>query len=149
MDYGEADALNRAIRLVALKHRARATSLLGQIGLHPGQEILLLELEAHGPQTQIQLAGRCDCEAPTITQLAQKLEANGLISREPSSSDGRATVVDLTDKGRALLEPLRQRWLELAESTVAGLAVTDKDQLLSVTRDLAQSLSSKAARQSS
>lgn len=49
MDYEQADALNRAIRLINLKHRARAAALLGEIGLHPGQEILLLELDAGGP----------------------------------------------------------------------------------------------------
>jgi hypothetical protein len=49
--FEQADALNRAIRVVNLKHRARAAALLGEIGLHPGQEIVLLELDARGSRS--------------------------------------------------------------------------------------------------
>ncbi|MBA3850753.1 MAG: MarR family transcriptional regulator [Chloroflexi bacterium] len=141
MDFETADALNRAIRLIGLKHRARAAELLGEIGLHPGQEIVLLELDAHGARTQIQLAIGCECEPPTLTQLAQKLEAAGLISRQPSPTDARATVVSLTEQGQALVGPLKERWVLLAERTVAGLTRTTADALTEVTRDLASSLS--------
>jgi DNA-binding MarR family transcriptional regulator len=146
MDYEQADALNRAIRLVNLKHRARAAALLGEIGLHPGQEVLLLELDARGPRTQVELAIACDCEPPTLTQLAQKLEAAGLIVRRPSTTDARAIVVDLTNQGRALIGPLKERWLRLAESTVAGLEATSPETLNAVIDDLARSLSSARAR---
>lgn len=143
MDYEQADTLNRAIRLIGLKHRGRAAALLGEIGLHPGQEIVLLELDAHGPQTQAQLAGACDCEPPTITQLAQKLEAAGLIQRRPSTTDARAVIVDLTPRGRALIGPVKERWLALARASAEGLESTDPDELLRVTGDLARSLCGK------
>ncbi|MGH2466726.1 MAG: MarR family winged helix-turn-helix transcriptional regulator [Candidatus Limnocylindrales bacterium] len=143
MDYHQADALNRAIRLVNLKHRARAAALLGEIGLHPGQEIVLLELDAGGPRTQVELAVACDCEPPTLTQIAQKLEAAGLIVRRPSTTDARAVVVDLTEQGRALIGPLKERWLRLAESTVAGLESTPPETLDAVIADLARSLSGR------
>lgn len=146
MDFQAADELNRAIRLIGLKHRLRASELLREIGLHPGQEIVLLELDAHGPRTQVQLAIGCECEPPTLTQLAQNLEAAGFISRQPSATDARATVVSLTEQGRALIGPLKERWIRLAETTVAGLAKTGSDQLLEVTRDLASSLSSGGGR---
>jgi hypothetical protein len=44
-----AAALNQAIRLLSLRHRARAAALLAPLGLHPGQEALLLELARTGP----------------------------------------------------------------------------------------------------
>lgn len=146
MDFETADSLNRAIRLIGLKHRARAAELLAEIGLHPGQEIVLLELDAHGPRTQIQLAMGCECEPPTLTQLAQKLEAAGLISRHPSPTDARATVVSLTERGRALIGPLKERWIRLAETTIAGLTDTTAEALTAVTGDLACSLSSGGGR---
>ncbi len=146
MDFETADSLNRSIRLIGLKHRARAAELLAEIGLHPGQEIVLLELDEHGPRTQVQLASGCECEPPTLTQLAQKLEAAGFISRTPSSTDARATVVSLTEQGKALIGPLKERWVRLAETTVAGLAGTTAESLLGVTTDLARSLSSASAR---
>lgn len=140
MDFERADALNRAIRVIGMKHRGQATVALSKLGLHPGQEVLLLELDARGPRTQAQLAGALGCEPPSVTVMVQKLEAAGLIERSPSASDGRATVVELTDKGRALMPRLKEVWLRLAEATVAGLSGTSLDSLLTVLGGLADSL---------
>jgi len=100
-----------------------------------------LELDVGGPRTQVELAIACDCEPPTLTQLAQRLEAAGLISRRPSTTDARAVVVDLTDRGRALIAPLKERWLQLAKTTIAGLDETSRATLHAVMADLARSLS--------
>ena len=140
MEFERADALNRAIRLIGMKHRGQATVALTRLGLHPGQEVLLLELDAHGPCTQTQLAGALGCEPPSVTVMVQKLEAAGLIERSPSASDGRATVVELTDTGRALMPKLKEVWLRLAEATVAGLSGASLDSLLAVLGGLANSL---------
>ncbi len=56
MNFEQADALNQAIRLLSLRHRARAAALLAPLGLHPGQEALLLELARTGPMIQAQLS---------------------------------------------------------------------------------------------
>lgn len=140
MDYERADALNQAIRTVAIRHRALAASLLGRLGLHPGQEVLLFELDSHGPRTQTELAAASGCEAPTITNTARKLEAAGLIVRRPSPTDGRVTIVELSDRSRDLMPVLRQAWCELAEQSVAGLTSTAYDDLTSALADLAGSL---------
>jgi len=140
MDFERADALNRAIRLIGMKHRGQATVALSELGLHPGQEVLLLELDARGSRTQAELAGALGCEPPSVTLMVQKLEAAGLIGRSPSLSDGRATVVELTDTGRALMPRLKEVWLSLAEATVARLSGTSLDSVLQVVEDLANSL---------
>ncbi len=140
MDFEQADALNRAIRLIGMKHRGLATAALTKLGLHPGQEVLLLELDAHGARTQVQLAAGLGCAPPSVTLMARKLEAAGLITRHPSSQDGRATVVELTDEGRALLPQLQEVWWRLAEGTIAGLERTSPEQLQEVLEDLARSL---------
>ena len=140
MDFAQADTLNRAIRLIGMKHRARAGAALVELGLHPGQEVLLLELDAHGARTQVQLAAGLGCEPPSVTLMGQKLEAAGLITRRPSADDGRATVVELTDQGRALMPRLKEVWQRLAEVTIAGLETTPLDRLLEVLDDLARSL---------
>src|SRR3954451_9812987 len=121
MDFEQADALNQAIRLLSLRHRARAAALLAPLGLHPGQEVLLLELARTGPLIQAQLGEALGCEPPSVTLMTRKLEAAGHIRREPAPTDKRATVVALTDRGRALAEQVRQLWCALAEETVRGL----------------------------
>src|SRR5690606_23567822 len=121
MEFEQADALNQAIRLLSLRHRARAAALLAPLGLHPGQEALLLELARTGPMIQSQISDAIGCEPPSVTLMTRKLEAAGHIRRSPAPSDKRASVVELTDSGRALAERVKEVWCALAEETVAGL----------------------------
>ena len=139
MDFEQADRLNQSIRSVAMRHRAIAGALLTPLGLHPGQEILVLAL-AEAPLTQAELATASGCEPPTITNSVRKLEAAGLVDRRASVTDGRVTIVELSDRGRALLPRLRDAWRRLAELTVAGLAATSPDELAHAVVDLAASL---------
>src|ERR1700736_1757027 len=103
MNYREADALNEAIRAIGLRHRLLAIAALAPFGIHPGHKLLLFELERQGPRTQAELAAAAAYGAPTITLSARQLEAAGYVARRPSASDRRATVVELSDAGRALL----------------------------------------------
>jgi DNA-binding MarR family transcriptional regulator len=121
VDFEQADAVNQAIRLLSLRHRARAAALLAPLGLHPGQEALLLELARTGPMIQAQLSGALSIEPPSVTLMTRKLEASGHIRRTPAPSDKRASVVELTDSGRALAGKVKDLWCALAEETVTGL----------------------------
>ncbi|MFE4469793.1 MarR family winged helix-turn-helix transcriptional regulator [Leifsonia sp. NPDC056824] len=140
MEFEQAHALNRAIRTIGMRHRTLAGVALSQVGLSVGQEALIMELAEHGPRTQAQLAAAAGCEPPTITSAVQRLEALGLVSRAPSSADKRATIVDLTDEGTALLAELDSAWVRLAEATVSGLAHTQVTDLVAALSDLAASL---------
>jgi DNA-binding MarR family transcriptional regulator len=139
MDFEHADQLNEAIRAVAMRHRALAGALLAPLGLHPGQEILLLALDAQGPRTQAQLAAASGCEPPTITHSVRKLEAAGLVVRRPSTADGRVTIVELSDLGRQLVPRLRATWQELAERTTSRLSMP-LDELMAGLAGLAEGL---------
>jgi DNA-binding MarR family transcriptional regulator len=121
VDFDRADAINQAIRLLSLRHRARAAALLAPLGLHPGQETLLLELARTGPRIQAQLSEALGCEPPSVTLMTRKLEASGHVRRRPAPSDKRASIVELTDSGAALAERVKELWCALAEETVTGL----------------------------
>ncbi|MGV9349868.1 MarR family winged helix-turn-helix transcriptional regulator [Streptomyces spiralis] len=121
MDFEQADAINQAIRLLSLRHRARIAALLAPLGLHPGQEALLLELARTGPVIQAQLSEALSIEPPSVTLMTRKLEASGHIRRTPAPTDKRASIVELTDSGMALIEQIKQVWRALAEETVTGL----------------------------
>lgn len=140
MDFEQADALNGAIRMIALKHRARAAAKLAEMGLHPGHETVLFLLNANGPQNQRQLAAGAGCEPPSITLMVRKLEAAGLVSRVPAAQDARAIMVRLTDEGQQAILRLKQLWQELADETIAGLTDTSADEVIAILSDLAASL---------
>jgi DNA-binding MarR family transcriptional regulator len=121
VDFAQADAINQAIRLLSLRHRARAATLLAPLGLYPGQEALLLELDRAGPLIQAQLSEALGCEPPSVTLMIRKLEASGHVRRGPAPTDRRATLVELTESGAALTERIKEIWCALADETVAGL----------------------------
>jgi DNA-binding MarR family transcriptional regulator len=143
MNFEQADELNEAIRAIGIRHRALAIAALAPFGIHPGHKLLLLQLET-GPLTQAQLAVATGYEPPTITLSVRQLEAAGFVVRRPSLTDGRATIVELSDGGRALLPKLKAAWRRLAEQTVAGLTIP-VDQATSVLGDLAASLTAAHA----
>ena len=121
MDFEQADAINQSIRMLSLRHRARAAALLAPLGVHPGQEALLLELARTGPMIQAQLSEALGCEPPSVTLMTRKLEASGHVRRNPAPGDKRASIVELTDSGMALADQVKQLWCALAEETVTGL----------------------------
>lgn len=140
MDSAQAHALNSAIRTLTLRHRGRAAELLSELGLHPGQEFVLLTLADKGPQVQRRLAEQLDCEPPTVTHMVRKLETAGHVVRRPSPTDGRATVVELTPQGRGLLSRLDQLWITLAEETVAGISTPAPGKLIDLLGTLGANL---------
>jgi DNA-binding MarR family transcriptional regulator len=145
MNLEYAGALNQAIRLLSLRHRARATQLLAPLGLHAGQEALLLELDRTGPRIQAQLSEALGCEPPSVTLMTRKLEASGHIRRTPDPADKRATVVALTDSGKALVKRIRQLWLVLAEETVRDLPAELLDQLPGILHTMSTNVTGKPA----
>ncbi len=143
MDHEYADALNQAIRLLSLRHRARAAQLLAPLGLHAGQEALLLELDRTGPCIQAQLSGALGCEPPSVTLMTRKLETSGHIQRTPDPADRRAIIVALTDSGKKLVEQIRQLWVLLAEETVRDLPAEMLKRLPGVLYTMSSNVNSK------
>lgn len=143
MDYAHADAVNQAIRLLSLRHRARAAELLAPLGLHPGQEALLLELARTGPMIQAQIGEAIGCEPPSVTVMTRKLEASGHITRTKSPSDKRATIVELTPQGHALVDQVQKVWKTLGQETVGGLPAEAASQLPSLLTTIAKNVGAR------
>jgi DNA-binding MarR family transcriptional regulator len=143
VDFAQADAINQAIRLLSLRHRARTAALLAPLGLHPGQEALLLELARTGPMIQAQLSEALSVEPPSVTLMTRKLEASGHIRREPAPGDKRASIVALTDSGKALADQVKHLWRVLAEETVTGLPTQTAAELPGLLKTLTDNVDTK------
>lgn len=134
------DNLNELVIAVARGHRLLAGKLLAELGLHPGQERLLLRLWERDGRTQVDLAGALGVEPPTVSRMLSSMERGGLITRRPSSADGRAVIVELTDHGRRLEPRFRSIWNELEEQFSAGLTARERRDLARLLRKVAPSL---------
>lgn len=71
------------------------------------QHRLLVLLATGGDQTVGTLAEQLEVNASNASRLCDRLQKLGLVTRDRSSSDGRAVDVSLTGAGRKLLETVR------------------------------------------
>ena len=78
---------------------------------------VLGRLDRQGPLSTVELAGAERVRPQSMGQTLAELEAQGLVSRRPDETDGRRTLLDLTDAGRQTLADERARregWLAQA-----------------------------------
>ena len=71
-----------------------------------------------GPITHSALAAAEQVSRPTISMVVKRLEAAGLVEREPDPADRRVSRLRATERGRAVLEHGRAMRLERAIGTL-------------------------------
>jgi DNA-binding MarR family transcriptional regulator len=80
----------------------------------------LSTLERQGPVRVTTLAAAAGIGQPAMTEMIQRLERHGLVTRVDDPEDGRVALVGLSDAGRALRgEQQRERRDRLAELLTA------------------------------
>ena len=107
-------------------HRVNVGAALAGIGLHVGQEMVLLELWKEDGLKGGELAARLRVEPPTVTRMLQRLEGCGLVERRKDMEDARSFRVCLTEKGRELEGPVRERWGLVEERAFRGMSEEEK-----------------------
>lgn len=83
----------------------------------PHQFSVLRSIERHGPQTTSGLAATELVRPQSMAHTVQQLDRAGFITRHPDPTDGRQTLIDLSDVGRAALDEQRREfagWLAAA-----------------------------------
>jgi DNA-binding MarR family transcriptional regulator len=104
---------SEAIDLVSttlLGRAARLTRLLMRSGAHhevSRTEAGVLSTLREGSHRITDLATTEALAQPTVTQLVDKLESRGLVTRRRSGDDGRVVLVEITEAGRVKLEEVR------------------------------------------
>jgi DNA-binding MarR family transcriptional regulator len=107
-----------------------ARTVDGESGLSPSRLSALSVLVFGGPRTVGGLAAAEGVRSPTMTQLVNGLEADGLVRRRPAESgDGRRVVVEPTPAGRRLLRRAQARRLDVLAEVLAGAGEDDLDLL--------------------
>jgi DNA-binding MarR family transcriptional regulator len=93
-------------------HRV-ARTVDGESGLSPARLSAMSVLVFGGPRTVGGLAEVEGVRSPTMTQLVNGLEADGLVRRRAVREDGRRVVVEATPAGRRVLRKAQARRLDV------------------------------------
>ncbi|MBA6377882.1 MULTISPECIES: MarR family winged helix-turn-helix transcriptional regulator [unclassified Colwellia] len=126
-------ALRKVIRAIDLhsKHLNKTS------GLTSPQLLIMLEIDKVSGINSSQVAKNVNLSAATVTNILDRLENKGLVSRVRSTQDKRRVSLYLTEDGQALLLNAPQALQEHFIDKFSNLAQWEQSQLLSSMERLA------------
>ncbi|MBB2943376.1 DNA-binding MarR family transcriptional regulator [Actinoplanes lutulentus] len=139
-----AGPVSHAIFRVARLHKMHVGQLLRRVGLHPGQELVMMQLWDKGPQRQADLVRLLDSDAATMTRTVQRLEHAGFVRRSPCASDKRVTIVEPTAASLALRREVENIWTELEDRTFGEQSAAERAEALRVLERIEDNLARAA-----
>ncbi|MGW4748936.1 MarR family winged helix-turn-helix transcriptional regulator [Streptomyces sp. NPDC004290] len=121
--------VSHTLAWVARLHRIAMGRRLRDLGLYPGQELMMMRLWDCGAVRQSELIQSLGLDPSTVTKMLQRMEQCGYVRRSPDPADRRAVRVEATDEGLALRAGVEGAWRDLEECTLTGLAPADRTEL--------------------
>jgi DNA-binding MarR family transcriptional regulator len=88
--------------------------------------LVLGTLHREGPVRVTTLAAPAGIGQPAMTELVQRLERQGLVTRVDDPQDGRAALVTITNAGRALLDDRRRHRRDRLAELLTALPAEDE-----------------------
>src|SRR6185437_14626620 len=133
-------AFDDAFRLAkhALAHASIA--VFARHGVYEGQQFVLRALWREDGLAPGQIARQLGLATPTVTRAATRMEAAGLLRREPHPTDGRLVRLVLTDRGRELERVIVPEMRALAEQTLTGFSTEERAELITALRRVHRNL---------
>ena len=95
-------------------------------GVHEGQQFILRRLWADDGQTPGEIAKALGLATSTVTRAATRMEAAGLLAREPHERDRRLVRLRLTARGRALEKDIDAEMDQLTERALGSFGPDER-----------------------
>lgn len=105
---------------------SRVEARLSEVGLSLAKLAALHRLSEAGESLPLgQLAERLSCVKSNVTQLVDRLEADGLVSRASDPNDRRSRLAVLTDAGRQAYQKGKQIQIESEQALFGALTAEE------------------------
>ena len=126
-------------------YRVHQSTRDGGAGLDRAAYGTMCKLADDGPQRRAALAHAFALDPSTVTRQVKVLEAAGLAARQADPMDGRGVVLDLTARGRELLEQARRYRQDRLHKALADWSDGDLNALGRLLREFNASMDRLAA----
>jgi len=101
---------------------------------------VIYELAQREQSTATELGGELGLDAGYLSRLLAAFKKRGLIARKPSETDGRQSVIRLTEKGRKAFAELNAHSHNEIEALLGRLSAADQNRLIEAMRVIEESL---------
>jgi DNA-binding MarR family transcriptional regulator len=138
LDHSPIGIVGRISRL-ARELEDRLEPVYREHGLEPGWHDVLATLRRSGPPFRLRptdLTNAMMLTSSGTTKRLDRLEAAGLIAREPDPGDRRGTLISLTDAGRARIDAVTEAHMANEARLLAALSPAEREQLADLLRKL-------------
>ncbi|MTD16564.1 MarR family transcriptional regulator [Nakamurella sp. YIM 132087] len=126
VDVDQVAALRTAV--VILSRRMRYQTIGQEIS--PSEMAVLGRVKRDGPLTPGALARGEHVQPPSMTRLLERLEAQGLVRRDPDPDDRRQVLVSVTQAALEFIEQTKTVRAEWLSGQLAGLDEADRAAVL-------------------
>jgi DNA-binding MarR family transcriptional regulator len=134
----KAGPVGYALAHAARAHRADLQRRLALLGLHLGQELIVVDLHQHPGSTQAELVERIGIEQPTIAKAVRRMERSGFVERTRDESDRRVTRLRLSPRGEQAVELVVAAWYEADESLTKRLSAAKRRRLVELLHEIGE-----------
>jgi DNA-binding MarR family transcriptional regulator len=107
----------------------RFTEALEPFGIRPRHVAALIELRDTGELTQQALCGRLHIDPTNLVEILNELEQRGYAMRRRDPEDRRRHLVEISDKGVAVLDEVAKVMDSVEDELLAGLDPAEREGL--------------------
>jgi len=143
LDVHPMSVLGRLSEAASLIARDRLNPLFARFGLQSGEFDVLATLRRSGPPyalTPTALYEETMVTSGAMTNRLDRLEKSGLIKRGSHPEDRRGVIVQLTEKGHALIDEAVTAHVENEWQILSGLTREEQDRLAELLQKLIRSV---------
>lgn len=110
----------------AQAYRSLSGVLMDQIKLHRSQAMVLCKLFHADGITQSEITQQLSVQGATVTDMLQRMEETGLVSRRRDTDDNRLARVYLTEAGREKESFIMEQFLILESAIFEGFDESER-----------------------
>jgi MarR family transcriptional regulator, organic hydroperoxide resistance regulator len=128
---------------VSQAYRTLSDNFMDRIGMHRAQASLLCRLFVNNGLTQSEIAEQLSVQGATITNILQRMEEAGLVTRQRDSEDNRLVRVYLTEAGRQKERAITEQFLKLEGTIFEGVNENDRVRMRALLQQMLQNMTTK------
>jgi MarR family transcriptional regulator, organic hydroperoxide resistance regulator len=128
----DVDAIVETLIYLYTESRRLTKGLASQFGLTGPQLTVIKLLETLGDLSLSSLSERIRAQNSTVTGIIDRMEREGLVRRERSTSDRRVVYIRLSEKGAKLAKDIEVEPMEIFRSALTSLSSAELRDLLRI-----------------